>query len=42
MTPNGQYLETRVEKIRSYIVKITSPDLFLEEAVIKIDNVLLK
>mmetsp|Transcript_45187 Transcript_45187/g.96143 ORF Transcript_45187/g.96143 Transcript_45187/m.96143 type:complete len:609 (-) Transcript_45187:113-1939(-) len=36
------YLETRVENIRSHIVKITDPDLFLEEALIKIDDVLLK
>jgi len=36
------YLETRVENIRSHIVKIMDADLFLEEALFKIDNSLLQ
>ena len=36
------YLKARVENIRSHIVKITDADLFLEEALVKIDDVLLK
>eukprot|EP00581_Thalassiosira_minuscula_P013957 CAMPEP_0183712878 /NCGR_PEP_ID=MMETSP0737-20130205/7923_1 /TAXON_ID=385413 /ORGANISM="Thalassiosira miniscula, Strain CCMP1093" /LENGTH=582 /DNA_ID=CAMNT_0025941599 /DNA_START=42 /DNA_END=1790 /DNA_ORIENTATION=+ len=36
------YLDTRVENIRSHIVKITDPDLFLEDALSKIEDVFLK
>mmetsp|Transcript_20631 Transcript_20631/g.44812 ORF Transcript_20631/g.44812 Transcript_20631/m.44812 type:complete len:587 (+) Transcript_20631:3-1763(+) len=36
------YLETRVENIRSHIVKMVDPDLFLEDALYKIDDALLK
>ncbi|KAL7535721.1 hypothetical protein ACHAXR_006687 [Thalassiosira sp. AJA248-18] len=36
------YLETRVENIRSHVVKITDTDLFLQETLTKIDDALLK
>ncbi|KAL7530521.1 hypothetical protein ACHAWF_003411 [Thalassiosira exigua] len=36
------YLETRVENIRSHIVKVTDPDLFIGDALVKLDDVILK
>ena len=36
------YLETRVDNIHSHVIKMTDPDLFLQDTLSKIDNVLLK
>jgi len=36
------YLETRVDNIHSHVIKMSDPDLFLQDALLKIDDVLLK
>ncbi|KAL3764664.1 hypothetical protein ACHAW5_000295 [Stephanodiscus triporus] len=37
-----KYLETRVDHIRSHIIKYTDPVLFLEEKIVEIDDTMLK
>ena len=42
LTKLSTYLETRADNIHSHVLKMTDPDLFIQDALVKIDDILLK